>query len=1124
MKTSFITRFGAAAAVAVASLVAIPATPATAAGADHLVINEVYNNGGSANAAFTTKYVEIHNPTSAAVNVKDWTVQYRTALGATAFSGVVDLGDRNIPAGGYLLLSGGSNGAAGAALPTADIAGGSALNSAGGGGTVALVKSKTTLTGDRAAILANADVVDLVGYGSSTTYEGATAAAAGSVTESVSRNATHDDTNVNSADFARLTPPTPCNSAGCPVVVPPVDPVPVPATIEQIQGTGATSPLDGTTVTTTGVVTAVYPTGGLSGGFIQTPGSGGAADGGSHGLFVFGSAFGSTVTRGAHVEVTGVVSEFGGTPEVPSTLTEITTGAGKFRTLDTPAAAPVATPAAFPLGETQKEALEGMLVAPQGGYTITDNFSTNQYGEIGLSPGQRPFDTPTNVVLPGSAATSLAAKNAADRITLDDAASLNLLAAANQSTALPWLTATNEIRVGQSVTFTDPVVLDFRNSLWKVQPLSQVVAGGDEPVEFGPSTRATKPNDVGGEVKLATFNVLNYFPTTGVDYVSANAGNKCTFYTDRASAPVTTRECGNPSTSTGNGPRGAADQVNLARQQAKIVTAINTLDADVVSLEEIENSATFGKPRDFALDTLVAALNTQAGSAVWKAVPSPATVPTTGEDVIRTAFIYKPAKVSTVGTSTILDDPAFVNARAPLAQAFAQVGKPSGATFAVIVNHFKSKGSGSGADADQGDGQGASNAARVKQATALVTFVDAVEAAAGTDRVFLTGDFNSYNREDPVRIIEEAGFVNLAEERTDKETYQFGGAIGSLDHVFASTTADDSVTGTDIWNINSYESVAREYSRFNYNATDFYRADPFRASDHDPEIVGFTLDVPLDSTTTTASAPATIRSGDDLEIAVGVSGEGADPSGMVVVTEGDTEVGRGTLTQGAASVAIDDLSIGSHALTVSYAGDSTHAGSSATVTTEVLKASTAFTATARPGTYGTSTTVDVTGAPGASGLVYVSAGGQLVGMGLLVNGTASVPLSSTLPVGTTTLTVFYAGNGSYDPSSTTTSVTVAKAATSIRKLSVSPTKIVRDRTKPLVTLRVGAAGFTVDGGTVTVRAGGRTYTGTVRDGVARIRLGTFTSSGSARKVTATYSGNDVANGSTTTFTVKVHKK
>ena len=66
--------------------------------------------------------------------------------------------------------------------------------------------------------------------------------------------------------------------------------------------------------------------------------------------------------------------------------------------------------------------------------------------------------------------------------------------------------------------------------------------------------------------------------------------------------------------------------------------------------------------------------------------------------------------------------------------------------------------------------------------------------------------------------------------------------VGSLDYIFASPEADAVVEGADIWNINSVESIALEYSRYNYNVTDFYAADMFRASDHDPIIVG--LDLP----------------------------------------------------------------------------------------------------------------------------------------------------------------------------------------------------------------------------------------------------------------------------------------
>ncbi len=94
--------------------------------------------------------------------------------------------------------------------------------------------------------------------------------------------------------------------------------------------------------------------------------------------------------------------------------------------------------------------------------------------------------------------------------------------------------------------------------------------------------------------------------------------------------------------------------------------------------------------------------------------------------------------------------------------------------------------------------------------------------------------------------------------------------MGSLDHVLTNSAALRQVTGADVWNINSVESVAFEYSRYNYNVTDFYAPNQFRASDHDPLVVGF--DVPAankrparstcwTSTTSTAASMPTRSAG-----------------------------------------------------------------------------------------------------------------------------------------------------------------------------------------------------------------------------------------------------------------------
>ena len=84
----------------------------------------------------------------------------------------------SVPAGGHYLIQLASAAAIGASLPTPDATGTS--NLAVSGGKVALVRSATALTCGASAgsCSADASVVDLVGYGSATDYEGGGAAPA----------------------------------------------------------------------------------------------------------------------------------------------------------------------------------------------------------------------------------------------------------------------------------------------------------------------------------------------------------------------------------------------------------------------------------------------------------------------------------------------------------------------------------------------------------------------------------------------------------------------------------------------------------------------------------------------------------------------------------------------------------------------------------------------------------------------------------------------------------------------------------------------------------------------------------------------------------------------------------
>lgn len=797
----------AALALAVTGAVVGLSTSASAVSST-VVVNEVYGGGGNSGAVFDRDFVELANRSASPVDLAGWRVEYASATGAT-WAGTPLTG--TIPAGGRFLVGEAFGGNLDLPdLPTVDVPGTLAMS--GTSGKVRLVD-------------AGAATIDLVAWGTTATpFEGTGPAGGTTNATSVSRNATFVDTDQNVTDFT-VGAPTPQNSG----TVPPPPGDTVDATIAAIQGTGTASPLVGQTVRTDGVVTAAYPTGGLNGYVIQTAGTGGAIDAShtaSDAVFVFSSATAGSVAIGDHVQVTGLVSEFFG-------LTEVTVATASGLVKLDPAAAVTPVTGTWPATNAAREALESMLFQPTGDLTISNTFGTNQYGEVGLAAGTTPLLQTTEVARPSTPqAAAVAADNAARAVTLDDGSSINFLSAANTGLTPPYVSLTNPVRVGAAATIDAPVILDYRNDVWKLNPTS----AGAADVTFE-NDRTVAPEPVGGDLTVASFNVLNYFTTLGAGTIG------CTSFNDRLGDPVTV--------SGGCPPRGAWDPADLQRQQDKIVAAINSLDADVVGLLEIENSAALGEVADEALGTLVDALNAAAGSEVWAFVPSSSELPPAAEmDVINNAIIYRTAAVERTGPSHALgtlsgDNQAFGNAREPIAQAFTPVG--GGTPFLVVVNHFKSKGSAGPlpGDADTGDGQGASNASRVAQATALRDWVPTIQGDAQS--VALVGDFNSYTKEDPLQVLYDAGYTDAASALAPGQySYSFGGTSGSLDHVLLNGPALERATGADIWEINAEESIALEYDRYNYHGTLFYAADEYRSSDHDPVLVGLSGRAPGD--------------------------------------------------------------------------------------------------------------------------------------------------------------------------------------------------------------------------------------------------------------------------------------
>ena len=188
-----------------ALLIALLAAPAARSASPTMVVSQVFAGGGNANAPYSNDFVELFNRGSTVADLAGWSLQYASGSGttwqATPLSGSVQ------PGGRYLV--GLASGAVGAALPTPDATGTS--NLAVSGGKVALVHASTPLACG-SSCSADPLVVDLVGYGSATDFEGTGAAPAiGNTTAAIRAGDGCTDTDANSSDFSAGAP-TPRNS------------------------------------------------------------------------------------------------------------------------------------------------------------------------------------------------------------------------------------------------------------------------------------------------------------------------------------------------------------------------------------------------------------------------------------------------------------------------------------------------------------------------------------------------------------------------------------------------------------------------------------------------------------------------------------------------------------------------------------------------------------------------------------------------------------------------------------------------------------------------------------------------------------------------------------------------
>lgn len=761
------------------ALVATP-PPATAA-SPNLVIGEVFGGGGNSGAPYRADYIEIFNRGTASASLGGLSLQYASASGTGNFgassSTLTPLPTATVAPGQRFLVQQ-SSGSTGAALPAPDFVDSSPMSMSATGAKVVLATGTTGLgcngSPNACSPTQLGRIVDLVGYGSATFSEGSPAPA-GSNTKAVIRNGGGcADTDANAADFAAAAP-QPQNSAApaspC-APPPPTTTVPPPPAcgaaatheIAAVQGTGNSSPLNGQQVRIQGVVVGdLQASGQLGGYYLQDPAPD-ADPATSDGIFVQST---TAVAVGNVVGVSGRVAETYG-------LTRLTT------TTSTSVCAPVALPPAATVdlpaqpdagGVPWLERFEGVRIHLPEALTVSEVYNLGRYGEITVSSGGRLYD-PTNGNFPGDTA----AQNALRRLIVDDASTTQ-----NPAT-IPFSSPADTPRVGDTLTGATGI-LSYDFSAYRLQPTTALTLAETNP-------RPAAPDPVGGNVSVATFNVLNYFTEFGCE------------------------DC-----------RGANNSTEFQRQKDKIVAAINTLDADIVGLVELQNNGST------AVNDLVNALNAAAGQTRWAGIVGPAP----GTDAIQVALLYQPAAVSPVGPATNDTNP--VHNRAPLAQVFRRVG--GSRDVAVVVNHFKSKGScPASGDPNADYGQGCWNLLRTQQAQALLSFTGTLP----TSDVLVVGDLNAYNLEDPIGTIAGAGYTHETDRlaAADRYSYVFSGESGELDHLMASPTLTAAVTGADIWHINADEPVFRDYNT-EFNPPAYYEPNAYRSSDHDPAVVGLTL-------------------------------------------------------------------------------------------------------------------------------------------------------------------------------------------------------------------------------------------------------------------------------------------
>jgi predicted extracellular nuclease len=651
------------------------------------------------------------------------------------------------------------------------------------------------------------------------------------------------------------------------------------AKIYEINGPGASSPMAGYKIRTTGVVTAIRgATSSVRGFYIESmPADRDLNPLTSEGLLVFtgSSAPPACAVAGNYIRIDGLVQDFvsSTSPLGSVPLTELSSpsncevlGTGMLGSL--PPAASIADGSLDPNGSaTQSRQWLGMRVSVPASTVVAPSLgdldeATAQATPSGTffitarSGGPRSFRGPgiLDTRRPADAAATIPSYNGSPEVLRVE------------TTGLTGGT-TFEIAPGALISNLSGI-MDYTTAQGQYTIYSN--AAGIGSITAGAPLSATPvPPPLATDLTIANFNIERFFN-------DQNEGN------------------GAGATLTPAAYQGRLNKLSLAVRNVMRMP-------DIIGFEEVEGpkagSANLTYP---VINDIVNKINSDAAAA-GQGDPAYAycMYPTNDPGAIAVAFIYKSNKVTAqdctqFGALTQYTEPgggtALLNDRPPVAlRALVKApGSDSALPVRIVVNHLRSLGSIDQPGAGNGDRVRTKRNEQARYLAKLLTgnLPEQSQDWNTTEDLVLLGDFNAYQFNDglvdvmgciagtpapadqqyftPVQLavtspcpaIAAPPLINLTSlDPVNRYSYTFSGALQTIDHVLVNSIA--------------LPRVRREvYAR---NDTDYpegvtYRNDfarPERLSDHDIPVVYLTLPVEVTSRVSVESSPVTRNPGKD---------------------------------------------------------------------------------------------------------------------------------------------------------------------------------------------------------------------------------------------------------------------